>query len=295
MQPYQERGQILGLEKLFFDFDSKDLSAAWKDTEILTNALTKYYNLTPFITFSGRKGYHVYVFLRNVVQTWPIHRDQFVKKIYRKLQEKILKGLDLETLDPNIIGDIQRLARVPYSTHEKSGKLCDPIGPLDPAYCRRHGLDTNMVEPICKEIIAERKWQKSFSRRKTAVGSYPSSKIRPCTTHALTLPLHTGAGHKMRLAIAAEHLNKGYSVNQTVQLFRSQVDFGDGSKTRYYVQDISKKHYKPLKCKTIQELGYCLDDCPRLHKKRAIAGQRRRFSSKKSNSTVTLQNPLPYF
>jgi hypothetical protein len=74
VQPYSERGQVFGLEKLFFDFDyEKDTAKAWKDASYFAESLVQYYNIVPFITFSGNKGYHVYVFLTRTVTfpTWP--------------------------------------------------------------------------------------------------------------------------------------------------------------------------------------------------------------------------------
>jgi len=64
-------------------------------------------------------------------------------------------------------------------------------------------------------------------------------------------------GHKIRLAIAVEYLHKGSSIGQVVDLFRSQVDFNE-EKSRYFVEDAKRKKYKPFRCRTIRELGFCL-------------------------------------
>ena len=43
VQPYRERDQPFGLEKLFYEFDcEEDLSKAWKDAKTLAETLTKY-------------------------------------------------------------------------------------------------------------------------------------------------------------------------------------------------------------------------------------------------------------
>jgi DNA primase large subunit len=71
----------------------------------------------------------------------------------------------------------------------------------------------------------------------------------------------------MRLAITAESLSRGLTVDQTTDLFRNQTDFNE-SKTRYFVADASKKGYKPFKCKAIRELSFCLGEaCPIFRKK----------------------------
>ena len=274
VQPFSARDQVYGLENLFFDFDCKeDLGRAWKDAKTFAEAVATYYKAKPFITFSGHKGYHVYVFLERTVyfQLW---HTEFIKEVYEKLQRKVLKGLNLETLDQAIVGDIKRLARVPFSVHEKTGKQCVPVDlegkniqvkSLEPF--RKQGLDTKLIEVVCREIVYEKKWAEIRAERKRTWKPSKNGAIRPCIEASLSLPLHTGSGHKMRIAIATEYLHKGASVDQVVELFRPQVDFGDGNKTRYYVVDIAKKGYKPFKCETIRGLGFCLgDSCP-LYKK----------------------------
>jgi len=101
VQPYNARDQPFGLEKIFFDFDSKgDLAKAWKEAKAFAQALTKYYNVHPFLAFSGSKGYHVYVFLESTV-TFPTWRLDFVKHIYETLQRKLLNIVkqEVETLE----------------------------------------------------------------------------------------------------------------------------------------------------------------------------------------------------
>jgi hypothetical protein len=274
VQPYSGRDQVFGLEKLFFDFDSEeDLSKAWNEAKVFSQSLIKYYEVQPFIKISGRKGFHVDIFLNRVVQ-FPTYRLEFIKTIYEKLQTKILAGLKFQTLDQGVIGDIKRLERVPFSVHEATGDLClpvdlegnpTPVKTLNPY--RERGLDTKIIESICKEIKSEEKRREVISSRHRYSNKI-NSNVRPCIEKALSLPLHGGEGHKMRLAVAAEYLNKGASRDQVVDLFRVQTDFGNGEKCRYFVEDARRKGYKPFKCSTIRELGFCLNDSCSLHKKR---------------------------
>ena len=132
---------------------------------------------------------------------------------------------------------------------------------------RQNGLETKILEAICKEVMAEEKWRRDLSEKRRIFPLRHDGEIRPCFERALTLPLHKGEGHKMRLGIVAEHLRKGFSADQVVNLFSSQVDFNE-KKTRYFVEDAAKKGYKPFKCKTIRELGFCLGDACFLHKKK---------------------------
>ncbi len=277
VQPFTSRDQPFGLEKLFWDFDcEQDPSKAWIEAKSFAEALVRFYHVKPLLVFSGRKGYHLYTFLRRTVQ-FPLHRTEFVKAILEELQKRLLKGLEFETLDPAVIGDLKRLARIPYSIHEKSGLLCQPVGldgqPLTPEELdleeyRRSGLDTEILEHVIKAVV-ERQRLKETHTKKLQVNAkkYAARGIRPCIQHVLTVPLEHGEGHQMRLAIAAEYLNHGYTVDQIVPLFSSQADFNE-ARTRYFVEYMAKRGYKPFKCRTIQELGFCLEDCPRLHLRR---------------------------
>jgi hypothetical protein len=274
VQPYRERDQPFGLEKMFYDFDSeKNTSKAWKEVLKFAETLIKYYKILPFITFSGNKGYHVYVFLDRVVsfQTFQIG---FAKKVYMLLQKKLLKGLDFETLDSAILGDIKRLARLPFSIHEKTGKMCSPLSlshvfikPKNLEIYKEYSLDTNILEKVCKELKAEEKWHKHLSETRVGFKSLTSHRVRPCIKVAVSLPLNHGEGHKMRLAIVAEYLKRGSSVDQIIDLFRGQKDFNE-RKTRYFVEDAQHKGYKPFKCKTIKELGFCIKNECKIYKRR---------------------------
>jgi len=269
VQPYQAKDRPLGIEKLFFEFDSpEDPQRAWEDAKQLANNIVKYYNAAPFIKFSGRKGYHVDVFLRQTVVFNPdIHPLKFVKAVYRRLQEKILLGLSLSTLDRQVLGDIKRLERAPYSTHEVSGWLCQPVDldgrPLPPEACsveecRRGGLPPKLLEHVIRELQGEEKWRALYRERSMAhINLNKDKRIRPCIQAALNQPLHGGAGHLMRLAIVREYQAAGYGVEQIIPLFQNQTDF-DERKTRYYVEHAFQKRTPPFKCSTIKSLGFCL-------------------------------------
>jgi len=82
-----------------------------------------------------------------------------------------------------------------------------------------------------------------------------NTSIRPCVTQVLNNQLAGDLGHSMRLAIAAEYLNKGKTVEETVKVFEGQSDF-DYSTTLTQVQSVNGK--LPHKCSSIKEYGYCL-------------------------------------
>jgi len=277
VQPYRARDQVYGLDKLFFDFDSREdppnLDRVWKETCHFVNALKRFYGLRPLIVFSGRRGYHVYVWLWRVVEFRP-SQEAWAKAVYKGLQGKLLKGLSYETLDPEVLGDIKRLARVPYTPHEKTGILCEPVTeggqPLwvpPPALTgyREQGIQESLFHRVVEhvkleqEAIRERRAAlaaRQMRSKRTTTGAYPSRGFRPCITEALQDDLDGEYGHLMRLAIAVEYLNHGYTVDQVVPLFRTQGDF-DAEKTRQMVEHAEKRAYKPRKRETLRRYGFC--------------------------------------
>lgn len=267
VQPYRAKDVPGAIEKLFFDFDyEKDLDQAWKEAETLAKALKNFYHVEPFIVYSGRKGFHVYAFMNKLV-----YFDQgqlaLAKQAYGELQNRLLKGLNLKTLDTSAIGDIKRLSRVPFSIHEETGSLCCPIT-LDRKPYTPQSLDTyktlnpELLSPIIKDLKTRDKIT-ALKIKKHPNSSEPRVKgIRPCIRKALQQPLEGGNGHLMRLAVAREYLEADCSVDEIVPLFKSQPDYSP-TKTRYYVEYAQKNPAKPFKCRTIQRLGYCLGKaCP---------------------------------
>jgi hypothetical protein len=273
VQPYKERNTVQKIEKLFFDFDSSgNLEQAWQDVKKLSDCLKQYYGAESLVVFSGSKGYHLYTWLINTVE---IENSLSGKSFYRILQRKVAAGLKLPTMDPTVVGDIKRLSRVPYTVHEKSGKLCVPVtvnqGPaLVPKLdgYRIHGLSRKFIE-LCKEE-ADKQLEKTSSptgERPAFNGSYSCKDVRPCISEALNQSLQKKAGHLMRVAIGREYLNAGFQVSEIVQFFQAQNDF-DRDKTRYYLEYLQSNKYRPFRCRTINGLGFCLGSkCPFYRKK----------------------------
>ncbi len=258
VQPFKARNQVFTVEKLFFDFDGF-LIKAWKEASTFAQHLKQYYGVEPLIIFSGRKGYHVYVWLES-----PQHftENKEAKAFYATAQRLLLKGLKFETLDMQVLGDIKRVSRVPYSIHEKSLNPCVPLtlahAPLlisNLKGFRERGLQAHFIKICLKQM------EKADKRRLVLLHKNVKG-VRPCISAALNQRLEGQGGHLMRLAIAVEHLHVGMKPSEIAPLFQSQSDY-DYEKSLSYVEDAQKRGYKPFKCKTIQALGFCLPNCVR--------------------------------
>jgi hypothetical protein len=272
VQPFRSRDVVFGLEKLFFDYDSEadppDLEKVWRDVLSLVEQLRKEFNIEPLIIRTYR-GFHVYVFLWNVVEFNP-NKQSDAKEIYTFLQKTLLANKSYETLDPHVIGDIVRFGRVPYSLHEK-GVECTPVDlnrqPLQLEsvdYYRQHGIK----EPFFREAVQKVKDKKfareifevfdSFKPKPRVKGSKRKWIIRPCFTETLK---SGEMDHGMRIALVYEAYCAGLNRDQTADLFHVLGDFNE-EKTRYQINWLldhaQGKEVKPYKCKTIEQKGWCL-------------------------------------
>ena len=274
VQPYSARGQPSSIEKLFFDFDSKEnLSRAWNDAFNFAEMLISHYKILPLIIFSGSKGYHVYIYLKRPISFKPENTD-LAKRTLGDIQRRILKGCFLPTLDTSVIGDLKRLARVPFSIHEKSGKWCMPITLSHAPYIpkslnvfRIWGLDLSLFK-IAVETQKQNKKLEEF-KTKSKINIPKQNGIRPCIKAALEKRLEGRNGHLMRIAIAREYLTLGMPPTEVAMLFQTQKQDFDFKKSLYYVKYLERNPAKPFKCKTIRELGFCLEEaCPIFRKRK---------------------------
>ncbi|MEM3378093.1 MAG: hypothetical protein QW674_04000 [Candidatus Bathyarchaeia archaeon] len=278
VQPYRMRDQPCAVEKLFFDFDSPDDPArAWNDARGFAVALRRFYKVEPLIVYSGRKGFHVYVFLEKTVK-FDAGQLLLGRRVYSELQKRLLMGLSFQTLDFNVVGDFKRLARVPFSVHEQTGSLCCPVDldrlPIQPGDLSVYKtLDPSLITSLTREI---EKCEKASLKNSSLAFSGSRKGIRPCIAAALHMQLTGSTGHLMRLAVAREYLHAGYSIDEIVSFFKIQSDF-NFDRTRYYVQYAQRNSAAPFKCSTIRKLGYCLPNC-------------KNKGSKNSSKTAELQS-----
>ena len=72
------------------------------------------------IVFSGAKGAHIYLFFKPVLLKHPA-------EVIRRFQEKLRDYLQLKYVDNQIMGDVARLLRIPYTKHQDSGLKAIPF------------------------------------------------------------------------------------------------------------------------------------------------------------------------
>ena len=128
VQPFRAENVVFGLEKVFFEFDSKTEKPNWKETfaEVrgLINQLKERFDAEPLIVWTWC-GFNVYVFLKDTVE-FSFGQENTYEWMYWGLQEELLKGAPHLTLDTKCLGNLKQPAEVPYST-QGEGMGCLPV------------------------------------------------------------------------------------------------------------------------------------------------------------------------
>lgn len=297
IQPRYAHDQILGLEKLFFDFDfahkgekltAKQETKKRKELEVEVRRFLKYtnddlnYNT---LNFKTRRGYHVYLFINKILQMDMKDFDVW-KLTYELLQNYVMNG-KYEYCDKMLIGNIKGLARLPFSEHEKSGekiivvdKRLEPTKIRSLSYYTEFGLKVEDVKRKYDEAVElikidqekKTKEMNNIQQRKEQ-GLLTINDIRPCFKQRLEkgeMP------HQMRLACLLEGFHSGRTTEEElVQLFSTLKDYDgwntskEASVTRYQVGwffENKRYTYLPYTCDTIKEKGWCLGEECKLFK-----------------------------
>jgi hypothetical protein len=74
------------------------------------------------ITFSGKKGFHGYISIEPTELQYP-------DKVIRRFVEEMNSEANFTTLDSSVIGDLNRIIRIPGSIHKSTGRYCTFINP----------------------------------------------------------------------------------------------------------------------------------------------------------------------
>jgi len=257
MQTHTVEDKARGLLYLIFvDIDLPNaLDRARRILHRILHYLRVKYDISPYTQFSGAKGYHILIPLESIEVNPPSLASDFLRFLQLKLS--------LGYCDPQLLGDVVRLVRLPNTYNSKAIKNDqDGLVRIVQEWDGRR-LDTGLLWEEFRLKKLEEELSRKEKKPKPEIVDFDRKDPRPCIAEALRHPLKEGNGHLMRLAVAAEYLNLGKSPSEIAQLFQYQSDYSY-EKSLYFVEDAQKRGYKPFKCKTIQSLGYCLPDCKRL-------------------------------
>lgn len=185
VQPFRAQNVVFGLEKVFFNFDSKTETPNWKvmfgEVCGLTKQLKERFDAEPLIVRTWR-GFHVYVFLKDIAE-FSFGQESTYNWMYWRLQEELLKGVPHLTLDTKCLGNLKQLTRIPYSTQEEGMEClpvnlnCQPVHIENLDVYRERGIPQDLFRQLtekAQEILRKKIDNANLSKedREKAIGEY---------------------------------------------------------------------------------------------------------------------------
>jgi len=119
------------IDRIFLDFDAgeESLEDCWIEVREFSEFLESL-KIHPLLVFSGKKGFHLYIFFPEVSLKHPREAIQkFVSLLVARYQAERKK--QIKYLDRKVVGDIRRLARIPYTIHEEAKRAAVIVKSLD--------------------------------------------------------------------------------------------------------------------------------------------------------------------
>lgn len=111
-------------DKFFFDLDHEtDLESVHMDTITLYNHFKQKFGRESRLYFSAGKGFHVYLDFHPLKTGIEMFQDTLKSFVETTKEETGVTTIDRHCIDPN------RVARLPFTPHEKSRRWCIPIRP----------------------------------------------------------------------------------------------------------------------------------------------------------------------
>ena len=196
---------------------------------------------------------------------------EFWKQVYKQLQLNLLKDNDYHFIDCAVVGDINRLCRIPFSEHEKSGEECtvvdnhleeDKVRSIE--YFKLYGLKQKDILLAMYKAHEFRKAlkEKSIKFVPRNLADNNLGGVRPCFVKAL----NSGEMcHQQRHALLQEAYSLGFhSPESIIELYRCLNDF-DHSITAYqmkwfFANKLGKDEVSPYSCGTIRRYDWCLEE-----------------------------------
>jgi hypothetical protein len=254
IQTHTVRDQHEGVLRVaFIDIDFKgDLPRAKKVTDRVVKSLGREYGLKPYVQFSGFKGYHILIPIKQVKVS-----DGLASQFLRYLQTTLSKGY----CDPQLLGDIVRLWRLPFTYNSKAiiagldgDGLVKPIQEWDGRLLDPEELwyQFGLVESG-ERLKAKRKRMRHHpvsGRRVSGVRSQVQALIEKARTHELS--------HKEHHAILCELIAAGKTDDEICQTFK-EIITAEGKTyndrlTRGQISHARRRQYKPYRLATLKTL-----------------------------------------
>jgi hypothetical protein len=246
MSDYIISGKVR-LRRMFFDFDSEDISAARAEAEKVYG----YFDTRKFMVFSGNRGYHVHIFFK------PVVLNSF--NAMRLYVLDLVKKFDLKTLDVQSSYKPRQLARLPGTVNVKSGRYATVVeSDFDGEDASMDFSVYDRVEEKPRPTVSSTVFQRNEKvaevlRRRGEYFSAAIAQFRPEVARLVREATVRNLEHEERLIILFEAIACGWEDYEIVPLFSFQSDFSV-ERTLYMIRHARKRGYKPYSRKKIMEV-----------------------------------------
>lgn len=269
VNPFVEYGKVLGIEKLFFDFDFGKKKEIEKLSEVKIEERKKKlqkevsyflrkiegFHIIPMV-IKTRRGFHIHIYLDKVYSVKG-NDDELLKETYHQLQFTFIKSKKggYTFMDTSVLGDHKRLCRIPTSVHQETGEECYLIKRVDNDSIEKdklHGIDfyrqnglkeEDWIDAVRRAIDKMTKDKADFLKKEQERELYYKDNweiahgfvgsLRYCFQKAID---SGEANHQLRLALLLEVYWSGHKTPESIiDLFRKFHDF-DETKTKEQVE-----------------------------------------------------------
>lgn len=261
VNPFDERNSIFGIEKLFFDFDAETLDLAYKNMMSISWRL-KNMGAETLKSFSGRKGYHLYIYLPEILKMPKSSAKIFNRLMLNKIREKI----NVDYLDAACTKNVACIARTPFSVHPGSSKQCKVL--FGNAYnelmkAKENPLPKEIIDEVLEEVKVQIALQEARRLKASRTPNWRKGGygVRKCILDALADHNVVGGGdHMNRIAFVVEAQHAKWKQELIESKFANRPDFNPQI-TREKVEDVLGRGYYRFSCVTLDDLGICKNQC----------------------------------
>jgi hypothetical protein len=241
------------VRRIYFDFDCReDLEKARVEAEKVYSLFS---DCSRLLVFSGNKGYHVHVFFKPAVLKHP-------SQTLRKYVLNLASGLGLAHLDVEPSFNIRGMARLPGTYNIRGRQVCQII------LCSLEG-DGERVSRELTELDAEvdkmLEEVKASGPHAGVSGGDDAGKLVSDVIVKARLDFREEVAklaeeaqkrdldHEERLILLFEAINRGWTDQEILELFRRQGDFNPKI-TLYMINHARSRGYKPYSRSRIREV-----------------------------------------
>jgi len=256
------------LRKMFWEFDTKEiiknvnykspeLDSIWLQTIRLAQSVIDKGGM-PIITYSGRRGFHIWVYTYELPVTEENLRKS--KALYKKMIYDIIGDIkhypDIDKMP--LHGNA--LARIPFSFHQKTGNQVIPLTMDRKPYIPNLSIvkELAMSKIYVSTQLAFAREQIAKSKGRTTV--IKNWKIRECLKSLIL----TRPDHHVNLAFVIDAIYAGKTDAEIHGIYQLSDKY-DESKTQYQLDytrgQIKSEGFKPVSKVRLQEWGICNEDC----------------------------------